>query len=131
MSDGSSTAHLDCPKPMAALLEGYRLVCFRRDVLAGLTGIAPERGLTALAGGCLTSALGGSRFRIGGPAGAFIVSVAATVAQSDLHRLLLTVLVSRPMPTQIGASGLQSGSGTTLQGARSKNGASSGTGTRT
>lgn len=148
MSDGSSTAHLYRPKRLPALLEGYRLVSFRRDGLAGLTvaavalplsmaiavvpGIAPERGLfTALADGFLTSALGGSRFRIGGPAGAFIVLVAATVAPFGLDGLLLAVLVSGPMPTQIGASGLPSGSGKALAGAGLENEASSGTRTRT
>ena len=40
----------------------------------------PERGLyTAIVGGFLVSALGGSRFQIGGPAGAFIVLIAAIV----------------------------------------------------
>ena len=45
--------------------------------IAVASGVSPERGLyTAIVGGFLVSALGGSRFQIGGPAGAFIVLVA-------------------------------------------------------
>ena len=40
------------------------------------------------------SALGGSRFQIGGPAGAFIVLVAATVAEHGLDGLLLATMMS-------------------------------------
>ena len=53
----------------------------------------------AIVGGFLVSALGGSRFQIGGPAGAFIVLVAATVAQFGIDGLLLTVLLSGIMLT--------------------------------
>jgi len=125
MPDGSSTAHLYRPKLVTILGEGYGLAAFRQDALAGLTvavvalplsmaiavasGVTPERGLfTAIVGGFLVSALGGSRFQIGGPAGAFIVLVAATVAQFGVEGLLLTVLVSGAMLTLIGASGLGS-----------------------
>ena len=81
---------------MTVLREGYHLPQFKADIMAGLTvaivalplsmaiaiasGVTPERGLyTAIVGGFIVSALGGSRFQIGGPAGAFIVLVAATV----------------------------------------------------
>jgi SulP family sulfate permease len=40
--------------------------------------------------GFLVSVLGGSRYQIGGPAGAFIVLVAATVAKFGVQGLLLT-----------------------------------------
>lgn len=125
MPDGSSTAHLYRPKLVTTLNEGYDLAKLRQDVMAGLTvavvalplsmaiavasGVTPERGLfTAIVGGFLVSALGGSRFQIGGPAGAFIVLVAATVAQFGVEGLLLTVLVSGVMLTLLGASGLGS-----------------------
>ncbi len=125
MPDGSSTAHLYRPKLVTTLTEGYGLDAFRHDVMSGLTvavvalplsmaiavasGVTPERGLfTAIVGGFLVSALGGSRFQIGGPAGAFIVLVAATAAQFGVEGLLLTVLVSGIMLTLIGASGLGS-----------------------
>jgi SulP family sulfate permease len=119
MPDGSSTAHLYRPKIYTTLSEGYGLDKLRQDAVAGLTvavvalplsmaiavasGVTPERGLfTAIVGGFLVSALGGSRFQIGGPAGAFIVLVASTVAQFGLEGLLLAVLVSGGMLTLIG-----------------------------
>jgi sulfate permease, SulP family len=148
MPDGSSTAHLYRPKLVTMLLEGYGLDAFRHDVLAGLTvavvalplsmaiavasGVTPERGLfTAIVGGFFVSALGGTRFQIGGPAGAFVVLVAAAVAQFGLDGLLLTVLVSGLMLTLIGASGRQRVCDKALSGARSENEESSGTRTRT
>ena len=48
------------------------------------------------------SALGGSRFQIGGPAGAFIVLVAATVTRFGVEGLLVTVLLSGVLLTLIG-----------------------------
>ena len=54
--------------------------------IAIASGVTPAQGLyTAIVGGFLVSALGGSRFQIGGPAGAFIVLVAATV-RAARHR---------------------------------------------
>ena len=92
---GPSFGDLFTPKLVTVLREGYGLPQFRADLAAGLTvaivalplsmaiaiasGVSPDRGLfTAIVGGFLVSALGGSRFQIGGPAGAFIVLVAAT-----------------------------------------------------
>src|SRR5579872_2458735 len=125
MPDGSATAHLYQPKLLTVAAEGYSLEHFRKDALAALTvaivalplsmafaiasGVSPERGLyTAIVGGFLVSALGGSRFQIGGPAGAFIVLVAATVAKFGLQGLLLTVLMSGILLTLVGLSRLGS-----------------------
>ena len=73
------------------------------------SSVGPERGLyTAIVGGFLVSALGGSRFQIGGPAGAFIVLVAATVAKFGLDGLLLTVAMSGVLLTLVGLSRLGS-----------------------
>jgi SulP family sulfate permease len=125
MPDGSATAHLYRPKLVTILREGYSLDAFRHDLLAALTvaivalplsmafaiasGVSPERGLyTAIVGGFLVSVLGGSRFQIGGPAGAFIVLVSATAAKFGLQGLLLTVLMSGIMLTLIGLSRLGS-----------------------
>ena len=119
MPDGTATAHLYRPKLATILREGYGGGDFRADVLAGLTvaivalplsmaiavasGVSPERGLyTAIVGGFIVSALGGSRYQIGGPAGAFIVLVAATTAKFGLSGLLLTVLLSGAMLTLLG-----------------------------
>src|SRR5882762_4076000 len=87
MPDGTATAHLYRPKLATTFREGYGLRDFR----------------TAIVGGFLVSALGGSRFQIGGPAGAFIVRVAATEAKFGLQGLLLTVLLSGLMLTLLGA----------------------------
>jgi len=125
MPDGSSTAHLYRPKLLTIFREGYGLDAFRRDALAALTvaivalplsmaiaiasSVSPERGLyTTIVGGFLVSLLGGSRFQIGGPAGAFIVLVSTTVAQHGLPGLLLTVLLSGAMLTLLGLTRLGS-----------------------
>jgi SulP family sulfate permease len=72
--------------------------------IAVASGVSPDRGLyAAIIGGLLVSALGGSRFQIGGPAGAFIVLVAATVARFGVEGLLLTVLLSGLMLALVGA----------------------------
>src|ERR1700691_4200585 len=125
MPDGSASAHLYRPKIATVVSEGYGINPFRKDMVAALTvaivalplsmaiavasGVSPERGLyTAIIGGFLVSALGGSRFQVGGPAGAFIVVVAATVAKFGVEGLLLTVLLSGLMLTLIGLSRLGS-----------------------
>src|SRR5690606_35925078 len=53
-------------------------------------------------GGFIVSAFGGSRFQIGGPAGAFIVLVAATLAQHGLEGLLLATFLSGLMLAAVG-----------------------------
>src|SRR6202046_4695220 len=119
MPDGTATAHLYRPKLVTVIGEGYGADGFRKDLVAALTvavvalplsmaiavasGVSPERGLYAsVVGGFLVSALGGSRYQIGGPAGAFIVLVAATVTKFGLDGLLLTVFISGLMLTLIG-----------------------------
>jgi sulfate permease, SulP family len=63
--------------------------------IAIASGVSPERGLyTSIIGGFLVSALGGSRFQIGGPAGAFIVLMAATVARVGVDGLLLATMMA-------------------------------------
>ncbi|MEE2690039.1 MAG: SulP family inorganic anion transporter [Pseudomonadota bacterium] len=99
------------PKLFTVLREGYGAKEFRADAFAGATvaivalplsmaiaiasGVGPERGLyAAIIGGFLVSLLGGSRFQIGGPAGAFIILVAATVERHGLDGMLLATLLS-------------------------------------
>lgn len=99
------------PKFVSVLKEGYNLSRLKADALAGLTvaivalplsmaiaissGVTPERGLyTAIFGGFMVSLLGGSRFQIGGPAGAFIVLVAACVARNGVEGLILATMMS-------------------------------------
>ncbi|MGD0142980.1 MAG: SulP family inorganic anion transporter [Rhizomicrobium sp.] len=119
MPDGSTTAHLYRPKLATTLSEGYGFGRFRKDALAALTvaivalplsmaiavasGVAPARGIyAAIVGGIIVSTLGGSRYQIGGPAGAFILLVAATVARFGIEDLLLTVMLSGLMLTLLG-----------------------------
>src|SRR5580658_9431533 len=105
-----SFIELYAPKLITVLREGYGLRDLRADAIAGLTvaivalplsmaiaiasGVTPDRGLyTAIVGGFVVSALGGSRFQIGGPAGAFIVLVAATVALHGVDGLILATML--------------------------------------
>lgn len=104
-------ADLFTPKLVTVLREGYGSAALRADALAGLTvaivalplsmaiaiasGTTPDRGLyTAIIGGFLVSLLGGSRFQIGGPAGAFIVLVAATVERHGIDGLILATVLA-------------------------------------
>ena len=106
-----NVADLFTPKLVTALSEGYSLDKLRCDAIAGLTvaivalplsmaiaiasGTTPDRGLyTAIVGGFLVSALGGSRFQIGGPAGAFIVLVLACVTKNGIEGLILATMMS-------------------------------------
>jgi SulP family sulfate permease len=106
-----SFAELFTPKLVTVLREPYGLAGLKADIISGLTvaivalplsmaiaiasGVTPDRGLyTSIVGGFIVSALGGSRFQIGGPAGAFIVLVAATVHQHGIDGLILATLMS-------------------------------------
>jgi SulP family sulfate permease len=99
------------PKLVTILRERYGFADLRADVVAGFTvaivalplsmaiaiasGVTPDRGLyAAIVGGFMVSLLGGSRFQIGGPAGAFIVLVAATVARHGVDGLILATMLS-------------------------------------
>src|SRR5580698_3919852 len=114
-----SFADLFTPKLVTVFREGYSFANFQSDLMAGLTvaivalplsmAIAigshatPAQGLyTSIVGGFVVSLLSGSRFQIGGPAGAFIVLVAATVARFGVEGLMLTVLMSGLMLTLLG-----------------------------
>jgi SulP family sulfate permease len=112
-------ADLFTPKLITVLREGYGPAQLRADALSGLTvaivalplsmaiaiasGVTPDRGLyAAILGGFLVSLLGGSRFQIGGPAGAFIVLVSATVARHGVEGLLLATMLSGAMLMALG-----------------------------
>jgi SulP family sulfate permease len=58
--------------------------------------------ITAIIGGFLISALGGSRVQIGGPAGAFIVLVAATVQRHGYDGLVLATIIAGLITAAIG-----------------------------
>ena len=114
-----SFTELFTPKLVTILREGYRWNDFRADAVAGLTvaivalplsmaiaigsGLSPDKGLyTAIIGGFLISALGGSRFQIGGPAGAFIVLVAAIVERHGYDGLVLATMMAGLMMMAVG-----------------------------
>ncbi|MDY4557746.1 MAG: sulfate permease [Alloprevotella sp.] len=86
---------------MVSELRHYNKEKFAADLMAGLivgivalplaiafgiaSGVSPSQGiLTAIIGGFLVSALGGSRVQIGGPTGAFIVIIYGIVSNPDL-----------------------------------------------
>ncbi|HEY0854249.1 MAG TPA: SulP family inorganic anion transporter, partial [Devosia sp.] len=71
--------------------------------IAIASGATPDRGLySAIVGGFLVSLLGGSRFQIGGPAGAFIVLVAATIAQHGIEGMLLATMIAGAILVAVG-----------------------------
>ncbi len=58
------------------------------------SGVTPDRGLyTAIVGGFIISALGGSRVQIGGPTGAFVVIVYGIVQQYGLDGLMIATVM--------------------------------------
>ncbi|MGD1879480.1 MAG: SulP family inorganic anion transporter [Kiloniellaceae bacterium] len=102
------------PKLLTVLGEGYGFSHFKSDAVAGLTvavvalplamalaiasGTTPDKGLvTAVDAGFLISALGGSRFQIGGPTGAFVVVVFNVIAQHGYDGLVLATLMAGAM----------------------------------
>ena len=104
-------AELYAPKLITVLREGYGVADLRADVMSGLTvaivalplsmaiaiasGVTPDRGLyTAVIGGFIVSLLGGSRFQIGGPAGAFIVLVSLTAQRHGVDGVILATLMA-------------------------------------
>jgi len=114
-----TTLELFTPKLVTVFREGYGLADLRADAVAGLTvaivalplsmaiaiasGVGPERGLyTAIVGGFIVSLLGGSRVQIGGPAGAFIVLVAATVQRHGYDGLVLATIIAGLITAAIG-----------------------------
>lgn len=107
------------PKLITVFREGYDLKNFSADALAGLTvavvalplslaiAIAshapPQAGLfAAVVGGFFVSLLGGSRFQIGGPAGAFITLVAAAISAHGYDAFLAATLMAGAMLLALG-----------------------------
>ncbi|MBL9096883.1 MAG: STAS domain-containing protein [Alphaproteobacteria bacterium] len=66
--------------------------------LAIASGTSPDRGLyTAIVAGALISALGGSRFQIGGPTGAFVVVVFNVIQTHGYDGLVIATLMAGVM----------------------------------
>ena len=111
------------PKLVEILRRGYSTRQLTADLLAGLTvglvalplamafaiasGVAPQNGLYCAAiAGFLISALGGSRFQIGGPTGAFVVVVAGIVAVHGLDGLFMCTAMAGVILLLLGLTGL-------------------------
>jgi sulfate permease, SulP family len=103
-------------------LRQYTFSIFLKDLIAGLTvglvalplamafgiasGVTPQAGIyTAVVGGFIVSALGGSRTQIGGPTGAFVVIVAGIIAKFGLSGLLMVTAMSGVILVLLGATG--------------------------
>ena len=100
-------------------LQSYSGRAFLRDLLAGITvaivalplaigfaiasGVTPAQGIwTAIIGGFLISAFGGSRVQIGGPTGAFVPIIAGIVASQGYSGLALATILAGVMLMTMG-----------------------------
>jgi sulfate permease, SulP family len=104
-------------------LPRYTRADFAHDAIAGLTvglvalplamafgiasGTSPQAGIyTAIVGGFLVSLFGGSRIQIGGPTGAFVVVVAAIIAQHGISGLYMVTIMAGVMLLMMAFTGL-------------------------
>ncbi len=104
-------------------MRSYSAQDFVSDLIAGLTvglvalplamafgiasGVSPQAGIyTAVVGGFIISALGGSRYQIGGPTGAFVVIVAGIIAKFGMSGLSVVTLMAGIILILLGATGL-------------------------
>ena len=104
-----------CPDYLPAIVRvlrrGYSPKLFAHDLWAGVTvgivalplamafaiaaGATPEQGIfTALVAGFIISGLGGSRFQIGGPTGAFVVIVGSIIVRHGYEGLVVAMLLA-------------------------------------
>jgi sulfate permease, SulP family len=110
------------PKSITSLA-GYSGSKFASDVIAGVTvglvalplamafaiasGLPPQSGLyCAVVAGFLTSALGGSKFQIGGPTGAFVVVVSGIVAKYGIEGLFMCTMMAGVLLVILGVTGM-------------------------
>ncbi len=109
----------EAPKTFSVLSQGYGPGPLSRDLLSGVTvgivalplamafaiasGASPEQGLiTAIVAGFIISFLGGSRYQIGGPTGAFVVIIYGTIAKYGMDGLLVATILAGVMLTLFG-----------------------------
>ncbi len=103
----------------------YSVSDFLRDLVAGITvglvalplamafaissGVSPQAGIyTAIVAGLVVSTLGGSKFQVSGPTGAFVVVVSGIVLEYGQSGLLLCTLMAGALLIFLGVSGLGS-----------------------
>lgn len=100
-----------CPKLVEVLRHGYDVNKFKRDTLAGMTvavvsiplamalaiasGVTPAQGMyTAIVAGFFIALLGGSKYQIGGPTGAFVVVIFNVMKNYGPEGLAMTMLIA-------------------------------------
>jgi len=108
------------PRSFTVLKEGYSARHFSSDVVAGITvaiialplamafaiasGVGPEKGLfTAIVAGFIISLLGGSRYQIGGPTGAFVVVLYTVILKHGYDGLVIATFLAGVMLFLMGA----------------------------
>ncbi len=102
------------PKLFAVFKNGYSAEDLFRDIIAGITvgivamplamafaiasGVNPIQGLyTAILAGVIIGVLGGSRFQVSGPTGAFVVIIYGIVYRHGYDGLMVTTLMAGVM----------------------------------
>ena len=110
------------PRSILVLAEGYSPRTFAQDAVAGLTvglvalplamafaiasGLTPQAGIyCAIITGFLISALGGSRFQVGGPTGAFVVVISGIINTYGVDGLFMCTLMAGVMLMVMGLTG--------------------------
>src|SRR5271155_4789519 len=116
--------NISCPKSVICL-RTYNLRLFQSDLIAGITvglvalplamafaissGLKPQDGIyCAVVTGFLISALGGSKFQIGGPTGAFVVVVYGIVNKYGIDGLHMCTLLAGVLLAILGLTGMGS-----------------------
>ena len=110
------------PRSVLTLSEGYDATAFTADLIAGVTvglvalplamafaiasGLTPQSGIyCAIITGFIISALGGSRFQIGGPTGAFVVVISGIIAKYGVDGLFMCTLMAGAILVVMGLTG--------------------------
>ena len=110
------------PRSVLTLASGYTTRDLVADLIAGITvglvalplamafaiasGLTPQAGIyCGIITGFLISALGGSRFQIGGPTGAFVVVVAGIVTKYGVDGLFMCTMMAGVMLVIMGVTG--------------------------
>lgn len=111
------------PKIVQVFKAGYTRPMFVKDLFAGLTvgvvalplalafaigaGATPAQGLhTAMIAGFVIAVLGGCRYQVSGPTGAFVVIIAGVILKHGMGGLLTATLLAGIILVILGVSGL-------------------------
>src|SRR3954471_128121 len=112
------------PASLLALRQ-YSRSMLARDMIAGITvglvalplamafaiasGLSPQAGIyCAVVTGFIITGLGGSKFQIGGPTGAFVVVVAGIIGDYGVSGLFMCTMMAGVMLVVLGATGMGS-----------------------